>query len=177
RGIAVCDKRIILFGGEKNVSIFTSDPDRNTFCPHIEEIDCSAQSTLPVAVIEAAAPICLDAKIIERSRPFGTCCCAPDAIPETVSARFGGQFVDGHGTNRLFVTIGMFTVVRLERPVQLLIPSCSYCLPDKDSKPAGCGNDPCSVFSQLGFPMNEFFPFSEPGGPEIPPQPHSTPNR
>ena len=55
RGVAACDKRILLFGGEKNISIFTSDPNNNSFCPQAPT-DCEAQSTLPTAVVEGGCP-------------------------------------------------------------------------------------------------------------------------
>lgn len=160
QGLAVHDKKIILFGSEKNVSVFTSDPEQNTFCPSYDELKCNSQSTLPVAVVEVAQPMCLDAKIVERHRPFGNCCCGVDSVPDNVVEKFGTPFVDGIGNNRLFVTIGMFTVVRLERPVQLLVQANGYCIPDKDSTPANCHNDPCDIFGKLNFPFGEFFPYA-----------------
>lgn len=56
--------------------------------------------------------------------------------------------------------------------VQIMLPSCNYCLPDKDSTPAGCANDPCSVFASLGFPTGEFIPSTEPQEQENPPHQH-----
>lgn len=171
RGVAACDKRILLFGGEKNISIFTSDPNNNSFCPQAPT-DCEAQSTLPTAVVEVAAPICLDTRVVDCNRPFGSCCCGVDALPDSIRCCNGTPVADGFGTNRLFVTIGIFTVIRLVRPVQIMLPSCNYCLPDKDSTPAGCANDPCSVFASLGFPTGEFIPSTEPQEQENPPHQH-----
>ena len=83
-----------------------------------------------------------------------------DAIPEPIRSRFDGDFVDGVGMNNVYVTIGVFSVIRMERKVQLMLPACHFCLPDKDSKP--CNNDdPCSIFGKMQFPVGEFYPYAE----------------
>lgn len=82
-----------------------------------------------------------------------------DAIPDRVRDNFDGNFIDDVGTNVVLVTLGIFSVVRVERPVQLLIPACHYCIPEKDSTPCESG-DPCSVFGNMPFPLSEFFPGS-----------------
>ena len=40
---------------------------------------------------------------------------------------------------------------------QLLIPTYSYCVPEKDCQ-CSTQDDPCTVFSQIRFPIEEFFP-------------------
>lgn len=159
KGLCAYDKKIILFGSEKNVSVFTSDPANNSFCQS-PDLFCKEQPKLPTVVVEVADPICLDTKLIERVRPFGHCCMSVDAIPDNVRDRFEGNFAEGFGSHRVYVTIGMFSVVRMEREVQIIIPSCNYCLPDKESTP--CGNtDPCSTFGKMNFPITEFYPYVE----------------
>ena len=61
---------------------------------------------------------------------------------------------------RLLVTIGQFSIVRLERDTQLLIPTFDYCVPSKTCPPVGgtSTESPCEVFSQIDFPMDAFFP-------------------
>ena len=62
---------------------------------------------------------------------------------------------------RVFITLGQFSIVRLERDTQLLIPSYSYCMPEKECTcggGCGCGTDPCELFRGIAFPVNEFFP-------------------
>ena len=63
---------------------------------------------------------------------------------------------------RLLVTIGQFSIVRLERDTQLLIPTFDYCVPSKTCPPVGGASteSPCDVFSQIEFPMDAFFPVS-----------------
>lgn len=160
RGLAAFDKKIILFGSEKNVSVFTSVPENNSFCPQPKEISCKVEPTLPTVVVEAAQPICLDIKLIERCRPFGSCCLNVESIPDNVRQGFEGNFVDNIGVKNCYITVGMFSMIRIERPVQIMLPSCNYCIPEKESTP--CGNaDPCSTFGKMTFPTSEFFPYSE----------------
>jgi hypothetical protein len=58
------------------------------------------------------------------------------------------------------VTLGQFSIVRLERDTQLLIPVYDYCMPEKE---CSCENsstveDPCCIFRNISFPVGEFFP-------------------
>lgn len=160
-GLAAYDKKIILYGSEKNVAVFTSDPRHNSFCPTQKDLECSTEPTLPTVSVEVAQPVALDVKIMDRCRPFGSCCLSADSIPETVCCRFEGNFTDDIGSKRVYITIGMFTVIRMERPVQLVLPACNFCLPEKESTPQG-NADPCSVFGKMGFPYGEFYPYAEP---------------
>ena len=48
--------------------------------------------------------------------------------------------------------------MRLERDTQLLIPAYDYCIPEKDCPGGSCQDDPCTIFSQIRFPVEEFFP-------------------
>ena len=160
KGLCAFDKKIILYGSEKNVSVFTSDPENNSFCFDDRDLRCDSEPTLPTVVAEIASPICLDCKVVERARRFGNCCMCIEAIPEPIRGRFDGTFVDGVGMNNVYVTIGVFSVIRMERRVQLMLPACHFCLPEKESKP--CGNDdPCSTFGKMQFPLAEFYPYAE----------------
>lgn len=159
-GLCCFDKKIILFGSEKNVSVFTSDPKYDGFCTPTQNLKCDSEPTLPTVVVEVAAPIALDTKLVDRCKPFGNCCLNCESIPDTVRCHFDGNFVDGIGANAVYVTLGIFSVIRMERPVQLVLPACHFCLPEKDCRPLE-NNDPCNVFSKMNFPMNEFFPFAE----------------
>ena len=62
--------------------------------------------------------------------------------------------------HRLFVTLGQFSIIRLERDTQLLIPAYDYCIPNKDCscESGECHEDPCDLFRQVQFPVSEFFP-------------------
>ena len=49
-GVAVLEKKIILFGGEGNVSTFRSNPDGDGFCTEIKP--CCVQKNLPIATVD-----------------------------------------------------------------------------------------------------------------------------
>ena len=60
---------------------------------------------------------------------------------------------------RLFVTLGQFSIIRLERDVQLVVPVLDYAMPTKECcESAGCAEDPCEMFSRIPFPENQFTP-------------------
>jgi len=160
KGLCAFDKKVILYGSEKNVSVFTSDPEKNNFCMDINDLRCDSVPTLPTVVVEVANPIALDTKVYERIRPFGNACCTIEAIPDVVRQRFDGEFIDGIGASSCYVTVGMFSVVRMERPVQIVLPACNFCLPEKESTPAHT-DDPCGIFGKMSFPLGEFYPYAD----------------
>ena len=90
-------------------------------------------------------------------------CCAENElteIPACISACFDCDLAFDGGCRRLYVTLGQFSMVRLERDSQLLIPMYDYCMPTREC--AGGDEegdeDPCEIFRQIRFPVGEFFP-------------------
>lgn len=55
-GIAVFDKKVILFGSEGNINIFKSDPSHNNFCGFPEFDADNIKNNLPIAVVEVSVP-------------------------------------------------------------------------------------------------------------------------
>lgn len=160
KGLCAFDKKLILYGSEKNVSVFTSDPNNNGFCFDERDLRCDTEPNMPSVVLEIAEPVCLDCKLVERCRPFGHCCMGVDSIPASVAERFESPFVDGDGVNNVYITLGVFSVIRMERKVQLILPQSRFAVPERESKPSDTG-DPCSVFSKMSFPYSEFFPYAD----------------
>lgn len=150
-GIAVLEKRAVLYGGEGSVKIFSSTGDTGLcdFSP------ADAASNLPVGVVEVVDPIALSVKICERNLQCGCCFCRCDEIPEAVCSSLIGPLVDPDCGNRLYVSLGIFSVIRLKRPAQLLISGTDYSVPDKESVTAE-QDDPCSLFRTMAFPTGEF---------------------
>ena len=54
------------------------------------------------------------------------------------------------------ITLGLFTIVQLQRKVQMMIPAYDFCIPDKESEYST--GDPCEMFKKIQFPMEDFFP-------------------
>ena len=83
------------------------------------------------------------------------CCCAD--IPAGIAASIPGKLSDDEGGNTLLVTLGIFSVIRIERPAQYLVSAADYCVPDKECT-VNEENDPCGLFRRMAFPVNEFCP-------------------
>ena len=152
-GLAVFDKRVILFGSEGSSKVFSSVGIDQS--PDFQRIPVKS---VPTAIVETVDPLILDLKLVDvcHCRPCDTGC----EIPPTVCACFQDDLVNGGDVHRLFVTLGQFSIIRLERDTQLLIPAYDYCMPEKECSCAGCEckEDPCDIFRKVQFPVNEFFP-------------------
>lgn len=152
-GLCVFDKRCILFGSEGTAKIFTSDTI-------LEELDVPAlqRTCLPTAIVEAVDPIVLSSRIVDCSQ--GGCSGgALTDVPAFIAQAFASELVLGDtGTVRYYVTLGQFTLVRLERDSQMLIPVYEYCIPQSECTASSSQEDPCSLFENVPFPVNEFFP-------------------
>ncbi len=153
-GLCVFDKRAILFGSEGNAKIFSSE--LRTGEP---DLQLMSRSNLPIAVVEAVDPIVLDARVMDCCGKRD-CDCDLCEVPSFVNSCFDGELSSGDDSRRIYVTLGQFSIVRLERDSQLLIPVYDYCMPDKEcSCGSGSGNeDPCCIFRNISFPVGEFFP-------------------
>ena len=153
-GVAVLEKRVILYGSESNVSIFKSNGDCSDFCS-MPEPSCSSRN-VPIAVVEAVDPIILNAKVREPEDTCCCCCCCCGDIPKGIAQGIGDQLCDSNG-RYLTVSLGIFSVVRIVRPAQYLINATEYFVPDKICISAEDDN-PCAVFRSMAFPTAEFCP-------------------
>ena len=147
-GLAIFSKKCILYGSEGTVKVFSSE-----FIPDDMDNQYPAINTNPRAVVQVADPIVLDSRLCEANR----CGCSQwPCPPKNVGRYFNGNFVTMEAEKAVLVTLGLFTIVQLERNVQLLIPAYDYCVPSKECSNAS--DDPCEVFRKLKFPVDEFFP-------------------
>lgn len=162
-GLAVYDKRAILFGCEGSSRTFTSDTAANGLSSRTIE-----NSSMPRAVVETIDPILLSAKTVEPHCRC-ECCCHDDDIPECLGCMFDEELILAGDVKKLFVTLCQFSIIRLERDVQLLMPAYDLCLPTKE---CSCGNsgpeDPCTMFDRIDFPVKEFYPDCRPPRPKPP---------
>ena len=115
------------------------------------------RSNLPTAVVEAVDPIVLDARLVESGCSRRDCDCDLCEVPPAISQCFGGELCGGDEGRRIYITLGQFSIVRLERDSQLLVPVYDYCMPEKECS-CGSTDDPCSLFRNINFPVGEFFP-------------------
>ena len=94
-------------------------------------------------------------------REICECSCADVSvqIPQAIRGLFDEELVLSGDRRRLFVTLGQFSIVRLERDAQLVVPVLDYSIPVKEccDNPGGT-EDPCEMFSRIPFPAEEFSP-------------------
>lgn len=119
---------MILYGGESNTQTFFSSGEQLG-----DTNACCETINLPTAAVQVVAPIALEARI-------GSVCAADGTTP----------------VRTVIMTLGLFSVVEIFRPVTILVPTYEYTIPTKE-----CHTDtesPCAVFDKIRFPAEEFSP-------------------
>lgn len=152
-GLAVFQKRAILCGEDSKAHIFTS---QTRLCG--PDGASRIHANLPTAVVEALDPMVLDSKV----RMVCDCHCHDSniqPIPRVVQEQFDEELVLSGENRRLYVTLGQFSIIRLERDAQIVVPVVDYSIPSKECcDTPGCGEDPCEIFSRIPFPTKQFSP-------------------
>lgn len=143
-GVAFYNKKVILYGSEGKTRMFTSD------APAV--VSRSGEAA-PKACVQVANPIVLANKLIDSSE-------APNdpyfEIPEAVRAQFEGSFNGEPGIKSVLVSVGLFSIIHLQRNVQVMVPAYEFNVPDKEC--LFTTDDPCEIFRKIKFPTGEFFP-------------------
>lgn len=150
KGVAVFNKKVILYGSEGNVKIFSNETSLE------DEIDRPGRATtnMPKCVVQCIDPIALSARIGEVRDCYECCCCIPKCVCDCLG---GSVTTDGSsGTPAVYVTIGLFSIVQLIRNVQMLIPVYDFCIPEKQCDDSS--DHPCDIFKRIQFPTDDFFP-------------------
>ena len=152
-GLAVFSKRAVLCGEDSNAKVFTSST-------RLEGRDGWTRRSFnhPTAVVEVLDPMVLSSKVLETNE-----CSQNESariqVPEPVRVMFDEELSIGQGRRRLLVTLGQFSIVRLERDAQLIVPVMDYSIPTKECcDNPGCTEDPCEMFSRIPFPASQFTP-------------------
>ncbi len=152
-GLASFTKRVVLCGEDSRAHIYRSDTQLGAF-----DGPALLQANRPTAVVEVLDPMVLSSKIREQSQ----CGCDPMPIqvPDGIKSLFDEPLVVSGGQRQLYVTLGQFSIVRLEREAQLVVEVQDYAIPCKEccDSPNCAGEDPCEMFSRIPFPTQEFSP-------------------
>lgn len=167
KGVAVLEKRVVLFGAESNVSVFRSGNNSGNYCSIPEPV--YGNRLVPEAVVEVLQPVILGARIVERCSECH-CCCSCQDVPVQVADTLGGTLsedVDTDSTRYMTVSLGLFSVIRLVRDGEFMIEAREFCIPDKECVSPSEEN-PCGTFRKMPFPASEFCTQSSPiaGGDE-----------
>lgn len=138
-GTATASKSVILYGSESNTKTFFSSG------ASIGETNCCCDTVnLPTASCQCVDPIALETRIATICGNGGSA--LPDGTPAPNVRR------------AVMLTLGIFSVVELTRPVTVNVAASPYTVPEKAC--AAETDSPCEIFSRLQFPAEEFAPQS-----------------
>lgn len=153
-GLAIFSKRAVLCGEDNRAHIFSSDTQITTSDSLIRR-----RSNRPTAVVEVLDPMVLSSHVTETCE--GSCLDVVQ-IPEFIQKMFDEELVLPGDHRQLYVTLGQFSIIRLERNAQLIVPVLDYAIPTKECCDSAicCGEDPCEMFSRIPFPARQFTPTS-----------------
>lgn len=163
-GEATFNKKVVLCGSEGDVKVFSSDLTLDDYD------DQNIPSTnLPKATVQVATPVGLDARLCCGKECHESCCTElpaclcnrkvskaisrKDSDSETATSTSAAA---SRNQKCVLVTIGVFSIVQLQRNVQLMIPAGDFCIPTKEC--VASTDDPCTMFNRIDFPVDEFFP-------------------
>ena len=130
RGTASASKSVILYGSESSTKTFFSNGGRigstNSCCEVVN---------LPTASCQCVDPIALETRIATVRQP---------------------ESGEGGCRRAVVLTLGVFSVVELTRPVTMTVAAYPYNVPSKSCSAET--DSPCEIFSRLSFPTDEFLP-------------------
>lgn len=147
-GYANFEKKCILYGSDGNVKIFKS----SSSC---EEVDCpeAPQYTNPVVKVQAVDPVVLETNVIDSCDCQISCC---TSFPSSILKTLSDCAIPTNTSRAVVVTLGLFSIVQIQRDVQMLIPAYDFCIPERE---CSCSTqNPCETFQNIEFPVDEFFP-------------------
>ena len=151
-GFVWFEKTVILFGSDGKVKIFKSH-DHVPMLPVYGEScseGCSGslieQDNLPNVKVEVAEPLVLNTRIKRIHHHHR---CEGDDLQETDSVILPQR--------KVVITLGLFSIIKLVRLIQLLIPAFNFCYPNKECI-TSTDENPCDIFDTIDFPLDQFFP-------------------
>lgn len=149
-GICIFCKKVILYGSEGSVTTFTSN--QTTTGEPLCSLTAFDENT-PTASVSVVNPICLAVNL----------CDAPQYLkqvtfncPKEVEDLFDDEFNTVNPVKVVYISIGLFSIVQLQRTIQIMVPVYDLSLPTKEC--VASNDDPCEIFKKIKFPVNEFFP-------------------
>lgn len=152
-GLSVIEKDVILYGGEGRAISFASGVGTD-ICA-----GCSiggAVTNDPIAIAETVEPVVLGTKVVDCNCPCACTCTDFVDIPESVQELFGEPVIINTEGAQILVSLGVFSVIRIVRPTQIIVQASDYSVPDKECTPASCNDNPCALFRSMPFPVSQF---------------------
>lgn len=152
-GLASYEKKVVLFGSEGEAKIFQSKYKEDSF-----DIATWKKTNMPTAVTSIVDPIVLDTLAFSPGEAIPSAGFDTAIIPDCVNKVFDAPVAPSPESKQIYVTLGLFMMVRLEREVQITVPAASFCIPDGACRTGDDPGAPCDLFDDLSFPFDEFFP-------------------
>lgn len=149
KGLTTLEKTVILYGGEGRVTSYSSSPVNN-YC-NIGDLNTVGNNE-PTAIVEAVEPVVLGTKVKDCSCHCG---CECTELPDVINGVLDGELVTNSTGPAIYVSFGIFSVIRIVRPAQLLVQATDYSVPDKECTVA-CDDNPCDLFRTMAFPVSRF---------------------
>lgn len=149
KGLTTLEKNVILYGGEGNVTSYSSSPENNYCC--IGNLNTVGNNG-PTAIVEAVEPVVLGTKVKECPC---VCGCECFELPDVINGVLDGELCTDTKGPAIYVSFGIFSVIRIVRPAQLLVQATDYSVPDKECSIANDDN-PCDLFRTIAFPVSKF---------------------
>lgn len=141
-GLSTFSKKVILFGSDASVKTFTTE-DHTATCG----------GNMPIVNVQVIDPMILSCNTNDCPCNTTPQCFNP---PEAIACQFEGCFTGFVPRRTVSINIGLFSIVQLERQVQVMVPIYDFCIPDKEC--VTTTDDPCELFDKITFPTDEFFP-------------------
>ncbi|OKZ83790.1 MAG: hypothetical protein BHV98_00035 [Clostridium sp. CAG:217_53_7] len=147
-GYTSFNKKCILYGSSGNVKVFVSNVSA-------EALDCpeAPQYTNPSAKVQAVDPVVLSMDVV------CSCDCRVPCLtsmPKSITSTLDNSTLPERPAKAVLVTLGLFSIIQMERDVQMPIPAYDYCIPERE---CNCNTaNPCETFAGIDFPVDEFFP-------------------
>lgn len=145
-GVCTFCKKVVLFGSEGSVKTFSNIQN--------EGLSSSNPQGLPKVTVQIAEPMLLSSCSKECADIASEWCSC--SLPNSICSCFEGSFENVLPQKNIFISIGIFSIVQMERQVQMMVPVYDYCIPEKEC--TNTSENPCDVFKNIEFPINEFFP-------------------
>ena len=153
KGLSVVEKDVILYGGEGRAISFSSGVNSDICSPCCVG---GASTNDPTAVVETVEPVILGTKVNDCNCPCSCTCTEFVDIPESVQELFGECVSVNEDGPKVYLSIGVFSVIRIVRPTQILVQATDYSVPDKECAPATGNDNPCALFRSMPFPTSQF---------------------
>lgn len=152
-GLASFSKKVILYGSESSIKTFSS---YTKITEQHKNYNYIQNQKLPIAKIQVSKPLVLSIDLVNIGNNHYLPQEKQFTIPKCIEDLFDGEFGYSAPEKIVYITVGLFSIIQLERETQIMVPIYDLCIPNKDFTRQT--DNPSELFKKIKFPINEFFP-------------------